>query len=151
MRAVIYNDRRGGYIDNVPGTFTRKDTDLGIYYANYATACKIGAPSSYGLCAPVLDPVTGKNTNKATAFGVPPSATAINNNSIAANNINPVTYQGIRASALYQINDDWNVLVTQTYQNMDSEGVFYQMPNSSDGTPLQADSGDAVQQCLRQG
>ena len=34
LRAVIYNDRRGGYIDNVPGTFTRKDTDLGIYYAN---------------------------------------------------------------------------------------------------------------------
>src|SRR6202161_2470846 len=34
VRAVIYNDRRGGYIDNVPGTFTRKDTDLGIYYAH---------------------------------------------------------------------------------------------------------------------
>src|SRR6202142_1425745 len=35
VRAVIYNDRRGGYIDNVPGTFTRAATDLGIYYANY--------------------------------------------------------------------------------------------------------------------
>jgi iron complex outermembrane receptor protein len=34
VRAVIYNDRRGGYIDNVPGTFTRKNTDLGIYYAH---------------------------------------------------------------------------------------------------------------------
>ncbi len=31
---MIYNDSRGGYIDNVPGTFTRKNTDLGIYYAN---------------------------------------------------------------------------------------------------------------------
>ncbi len=139
VRAVIYNDRRGGYIDNVPGTFTRKDTDLGIYYANYATACKIGAPTSFGLCTPVLDPVTGKNTNKATSFGVPPGSPAINNNAIAANNINPVTYQGIRASALYQINDDWNVLITQTYQDMDSEGVFYQMPKASDGAPLQAD------------
>ncbi len=48
-----------------------------------------------------------------------------------------MTYQGIRASLLYQINDDWNVLLTQTYQNMDSQGVFYQMPNSSDGVPLQ--------------
>ena len=30
VRAVIYNDQRGGYIDNVPATFTRKNTDLGI-------------------------------------------------------------------------------------------------------------------------
>ena len=35
VRAVIYSDNRGGYIDNVPATFTRKNTDLGIHYANY--------------------------------------------------------------------------------------------------------------------
>src|ERR1700722_3001931 len=35
VRAVIYDDRRGGYIDNVPATFTRKNTDIGIHYANY--------------------------------------------------------------------------------------------------------------------
>src|ERR1700683_1046724 len=33
VRAVIYSDNRGGYINNVPGTFTRKDSDLGIKYA----------------------------------------------------------------------------------------------------------------------
>jgi iron complex outermembrane receptor protein len=106
VRAVIYDDRRGGYIDNVPGTFTRKSTDIGIHYANY------------------------------TGGGVPPNSPVINNNSIAGRAINPVTYQGIRAEALYQINDDWNVLLTQTYQNMDSQGVFYQNPKSSDGAPL---------------
>ncbi len=106
LRAVIYNDRRGGYIDNVPGTFTRKDTDLGIYYANNPGG------------------------------GVPPNSPVINNNAIAAKDINPVTYQGIRASLLWQINDDWNFLVAQTYQDMDSQGVFYQMPYSSDGVPL---------------
>lgn len=30
IRAVIYDDARGGYINNVPGTFTRADTDKGI-------------------------------------------------------------------------------------------------------------------------
>src|SRR5580700_8553380 len=30
VRAVIYTDSRGGYINNVPATFTRKPTDLGI-------------------------------------------------------------------------------------------------------------------------
>src|SRR3984885_10892003 len=107
VRAVIYNDRRGGYIDNVPGTFTRKDTDLGIYYA------------------------------RNPGGGVPAGSPVINNNSIAARAINPVTYTGTRVEALWQFNDDWNFLLSQSYQNMDSEGVFYQMPNSSDGVPLQ--------------
>jgi iron complex outermembrane recepter protein len=137
VRAVIYNDSRGGYIDNVPGTFTRKNSDLGIYYGNYATACKFGAPSGAGLCAPVLDPVTGKNTNKGTAFAVPPGSPVANNNSLVQNSFNPVTYQGIRASILYKFNDDWNALVTQTYQDMNAQGVFYQMPKSADGVPLQ--------------
>ncbi len=105
VRAVIYNDSRGGYIDNVPATFTRQNTDIGIHYANYAG-------------------------------GVPPNAPVINNNSIAKRAINPVTYQGARVEALYKINDDWNVLLTQSYQNMNSEGVFYQQPNASDGAAL---------------
>jgi outer membrane receptor protein involved in Fe transport len=29
VRAVIYKERRGGYIDNIPGTFARTDTDPG--------------------------------------------------------------------------------------------------------------------------
>ncbi len=72
----------------------------------------------------------------ATPCQVPPDSVAINNNSIAARAINPVTYQGIRASALWDVNSDWNVLVAQSYQTIDAQGVFYQMPNSSDGAPL---------------
>src|SRR5215469_3179760 len=30
LRLVVFNDSRGGYIDNVPSTFTRAPTDLGI-------------------------------------------------------------------------------------------------------------------------
>jgi len=67
---------------------------------------------------------------------VPANSVSINNYDIAANAINPVTYQGIRAELLYKINDDWNVLVSQMYQNMDAEGVFYEMPNGSEGAGL---------------
>src|SRR5450432_1337381 len=114
VRAVIYNDRRGGYINNVPATFTRKASDIGIGYAQYPTGCGGGG----------------------TPCQVPPDSAAINNNSIAARAINPATYQGIRASALWNINTDWNALVTESYQTIDAEGVFYQMPNGSDGEPL---------------
>ncbi len=113
VRALIYNDRRGGYINNVPGTFTRKSTDLGIGYAQYPTGCGGAVPCQ-----------------------VPPSATPINNYAIAKDAINPVTYQGLRLSGLWHINDDWSALLVQSYQDMDAEGVFYQMPNSSDGVPL---------------
>ncbi|HVO44781.1 MAG TPA: TonB-dependent receptor plug domain-containing protein, partial [Steroidobacteraceae bacterium] len=114
VRAVIYNDSRGGYINNVASTFTRKSSDLGIHYANYPDGCG----------------------SDALPCQVPPTAAAINNYNIAARAINPVTYKGVRASVLWDIDDDWNALITQSYQNMDAQGVFYQMPKSSDGDPL---------------
>lgn len=39
VRGVIYDDARGGYINNVPGTFARENSDLGIHYANYPYGC----------------------------------------------------------------------------------------------------------------
>jgi iron complex outermembrane receptor protein len=119
VRAVIYDDHRGGYINNVPATFTRKDTDIGIHYANYPAvngACPDGQPNS-GYC-------------------VPPGSPSINNYNFTGNGINPVTYQGARAELLYKINDDWDFLLSQSYQDMNSQGVFYQQPNASDGAPL---------------
>jgi iron complex outermembrane recepter protein len=120
VRAVIYNDRRGGYIDNVPATFTRKDTDVGIHYAHYPTS-GCGANSS-----PPGPPCM-----------VPPGSPSINNYLNASNDINTVSYQGIRVQALYKFSDDWDLLIAQSYQDMDSRGVFYQQPNASDGAPLQ--------------
>jgi outer membrane receptor protein involved in Fe transport len=102
VRAVIYSDSRGGYINNLPSTFTRQSTDLGIANGNGGV--------------------------------VPTNSVVINNNNIAGNAINPVTYRGLRFSALYKINDDWNALLSQSYQNMDAQGVFYQMPYGSEGT-----------------
>jgi iron complex outermembrane recepter protein len=118
VRAVIYTDRRGGYINNVPGTLTRKATDGGIGFANYPTGCGANSTPAGPPCQ------------------VPPNSPVLNNYQMTGNAINPVTYQGLRVSALWQINDDWNALITQSYQNMDAQGVFYQMPLSSDGVAL---------------
>jgi iron complex outermembrane recepter protein len=102
VRAVIYDDSRGGYINNVPATFTRSGSDEG--FAKY----------NGGV--------------------VPTNSVAINNNNVAANAINPVTYKGFRLSLLGKINEEWNVLLSQSYQTMDAQGVFYEMPFASDGT-----------------
>lgn len=104
IRAVVYDDTRGGYINNIPGTFSHQPTDQGIvqYFGGV----------------------------------VPPGSESINNNSIAGNAINPVVYQGLRVSGLYDINPDWNALITQSYQQMRADGVFAQMPTGSSGQAL---------------
>src|SRR5579862_5677646 len=68
IRLVIYDDRRGGYIDNVPGTFVRKSSDIGIHYGGYVNN--------------IPGPPTARNS--------------INNAGLVANDINPVTYYGGR-------------------------------------------------------
>ena len=123
VRGVLYDERRGGYINNVPQTFTRSPADLGIAYAGYATGCSVGAPVN-NAC-----PGVG---NKVTSYGVPPGSPVINNQSQVGSAINPVTYTGMRLSVLWKMNDDWNLLLQQTYQDMDAEGVFYQEPVGSD-------------------
>ncbi len=52
-----------------------------------------------------------------------------------ANDINPVTYTGLRVEALYQFNEDWNALLAQSYQNMEADGVFAEMAANSLGEP----------------
>jgi outer membrane receptor protein involved in Fe transport len=127
-RVVLFYDYRGGYINNVPATFTRQDTDVGIHYAYYATACDIGTAVN-GICT--------SSGATPTSFAVPPGSPTLNNSKIAQNAINPVTYKGGRVELLYKFSDDWDVLISEMYQKMDSQGVFYQQPTASDGAPLQ--------------
>ena len=100
LRAVIYDDKRGGYIHNVPATFTRSPTDAGIAYY----------------------------------FGgvVPKGSSSLSNSGLVSNAFNPQSYQGARLSGLYRFNDDWNLLVQQSYQSMEADGVFAYDPSLGD-------------------
>jgi iron complex outermembrane receptor protein len=104
LRGVIYDESRGGYINNIPGTFARSATDIGV--VNY--------------------------------FGgaVPPNSGSINNANLVGNAINPAEYKGLRLSALWNIDDEWSALLTQSYQNMDSQGVFWDEQYDGLGQPL---------------
>jgi iron complex outermembrane recepter protein len=97
VRAVIFSERRGGYISNVPGTIA--------FPAGSIPAVEGGNPSA-------------------------------NNAGLVASDTNPVTYEGLRLSALYQGNDDWNLLIQQNYQDMDAEGYFYAYPQDPSGNAL---------------
>jgi outer membrane receptor protein involved in Fe transport len=103
VRGVIYDDSRGGYINNVPSTFTRSNSDFGIGYAGGT---------------------------------VPANSVVINNGPVVGDAINPVVYQGLRLSVLAKFNEDWNLLIAESFQHMDAKGVFYQMPYGSAGQAL---------------
>jgi iron complex outermembrane recepter protein len=118
LRGVIYDERRGGYIDNVPSTFTRSNNDPGstgqLQYTPPGGKCANGQPAGTGgYCVPSYD-VQGNN------FGQ------------AGNAQNPTTYGGIRVEALWQVNDDWSALLSQSYQNMEADGSPAQYPYGSD-------------------
>jgi outer membrane receptor protein involved in Fe transport len=106
IRATIFNDRRGGYIDNVPGS---------ISFVNIPTAAALKA-------FPVANPPTASPV----AF----------NAGDTGSNTNTVTYTGARLSALLKINDDWNVLLQQNWQNFEADGYFFDEPVAPNGTVL---------------
>ncbi|HWX70036.1 MAG TPA: TonB-dependent receptor [Steroidobacteraceae bacterium] len=60
-----------------------------------------------------------------------------NNAFLVEQNTNPVDYQGVRLSALWKINDNWDALLQQNYQNMEADGYFYAYPNDVNGKPLE--------------
>jgi iron complex outermembrane recepter protein len=106
IRATIFNDNRGGYIDNVPGT---------ISFINVPNAAALKA---YPGTPPTQSPVA-------------------QNTGLTGDNLNDASYTGARLSALFQINDDWNVLLQQNYQNFKADGYFADEPISPDHTVLQ--------------
>ena len=116
VRVVAYDEKQGGYIDNVPSSFTRSNEDLGNHYFGLTAPCANGKPAgAAGFCA------------------LPSaSAPAGNNFAIASKNFNPVDYQGVRASIAYDFNDDWNALITESFMNEQSKGIFAEYPVGSD-------------------
>jgi iron complex outermembrane recepter protein len=111
VRLVIYDDERGGYIHNIPGTFAREPTDLGIvdYFGGQRVLNTVITPGV-----------------------VPPGSPTINNSSLVNPEYNPATYKGARASADVKFNADWSLLLQENYQDLETEGVFGYTPSLGD-------------------
>lgn len=112
VRAVIYTDHHGGYIDNKFSTFTRQPTDLGAYYL------------AYNGNGNRLTPSQQTNDGK------------YNNTPLVEDNFNPVDYTGGRIAADWQIAPDWDLLVSQSYQSLKSRGTFATQTYTYDYAPL---------------
>ena len=100
VRAVIYDDSRGGYIHNVPATFTRSPTDVGIAYY----------------------------------FGgvVPPGSASLSNANLVNSRIQSDHIQRRARVGAVPVQQDWNLLLQQSYQSMEADGVFAYDPALGD-------------------
>ena len=96
IRAVVYNDNQGGWIDNVPATFTPSGE---VVDRNNA--------AGYG------PPLTGAD-----------SVESARNDALVQDDWNEASYRGGRFSASYAINDNWEALVAHTSQSLEAEGSF---------------------------
>lgn len=112
IRAVVYADHRGGYIDNKYSTFTREPTDLGSYYLAY-----------------------NGNGNRLTA-AQQTNGGKYDNAPLVEDNFNPVDYTGGRVALSWQIAPDWDLLVSQAYQSLDTKGTFAVQTYDYDYKPL---------------
>lgn len=98
FRAALYDVRRGGYIDNVHGTFT-------------------------------TDPSINPNSTVAAGLG---SYEAADNAALVKDDFNDSYYRGFRVGAKYLIDDDWELLVQHSRQELGSDGVFDYDPEVGD-------------------
>jgi outer membrane receptor protein involved in Fe transport len=118
LRAVVYSDEMGGYIDNVPGQIDLRES------ARFRSA---GTVRSNGV------PVSARRGGfqaGADLSGV--NFIAADNSALVEEDFNESNYTGARVSASWDINPNWNLLVAHTTQDLEADGVFYADPTLDD-------------------
>ncbi len=115
LRFVAYLDDQGGYIDNVAGTQTLRDS------ARFRPA---GTVRSNGV--PVND-LRGGFQADADLSDV--NFLAADNSGLVEENFNDTQYAGFRASARWEMTPDWQLTVSHARQSIESDGVFFADPN----------------------
>lgn len=106
VRVTAYNDQQGGWIDNI-----------------------LNVPGQGGFAgsAIVIDRISGGVlSDPANTETIAPK-----NDALVEKNFNDASYSGVRFGIAHEINDDWDLLVQHTQQQLDTEGVFSYDPNLS--------------------
>ncbi|MFK4003488.1 TonB-dependent receptor [Qipengyuania sp. NPDC077563] len=114
LRGVVYLDDQGGYIDNVAGTRTARES---ARFRPAGTVRDNGvpvAPNRAGFQAD--DDLSGVEFIEA------------NNAGLVEEDFNDTQYSGFRATALYEVSPDWQVALAHSRQSLESDGVFFADP-----------------------
>ena len=119
LRAAFYNDRQGGYIDNVAGTFVA-DPALNPTFPGETVTYEPGTILADGTAV------------GAGGLTVPVFKQVADNSGMVEDDFNDANYSGVRLGAKYVFNDEWDMLVQYTRQTLKTEGVFDYDPAKGD-------------------
>lgn len=119
VRGAFYSDNRGGYIDNVEGTF-QADNNVNIAFPGDSVFYPEGTVFANGT------------TVGAGGVTVPVVKKVASNSDMVEDDFNDVSYAGARLGVKYFINDDWSVLGQFTTQTLKTDGVFDYDPEKGD-------------------
>ena len=124
LRVVGYYDRQGGYIDNVAGTQTLRDSArFRPGTATRENGTLVGANRAGFQSDPVsLAALDGPNT----------TFIAADNSALVEDDFNDTTYAGFRAAGRVEFGADWLLTVGYAQQWIDSDGVFFEDPDLGD-------------------
>ncbi len=118
LRGVVFTDRQGGYIDNVAGQITARES---ARFRPEGTVRPNGVPVSAFRAGFQAD----ADLSDVTFL-------TADNSSLTEEDFNDVTYAGGRLSGLYEINEDWRVRLSHMRQSVQSDGVFFDDPELDD-------------------
>ncbi|WP_374408070.1 TonB-dependent receptor [Pelagerythrobacter sp.] len=137
LRAVAFVDDQGGYIDNVQGTRSLRDS---ARFRPEGTVRDNGVPVSANRAGFQSDPASLAYVDNDVTF------IEANNATLVEDNFNDTQYSGFRVSALYEFNPDWRLTVAHTRQGIESDGVFFADPELDlDDLEIQRYSDDSLQ------
>lgn len=123
IRAVGYYDNKGGYIDNVAGIRSTRES------ARFRPA---GTVRANGV--PVSVNRAGIQSDAASLALLDANVNFINadNAALVEENFNDTRYIGGRLSTKYEIAVGWNVILGIAHQQLESDGVFFEDPTLGD-------------------
>lgn len=136
LRVVGYLDDRGGYIDNVAGTRSARDS------ARFRPA---GTVRGNGV--PVDPTRAGFQSGAATLAALDSGAVnfiAADNSNLVEENFNDTRYSGFRANAKWEITPDWTATIGHARQWIDSDGVFFSDPDLDEEFAIERFADDRI-------
>ncbi len=118
VRGVVYNDNQGGYIDNVPGERSVRESARfrpeGTVRANGVPVNELRAGGQAGADLSGVEFRTAENSDQ------------------VEKDFNDTSYSGFRISGRYEFNENWRLDIAHAQQNLDSDGVFFTDPELGD-------------------
>nr|WP_137676530.1 TonB-dependent receptor [Parerythrobacter lutipelagi] len=119
LRGVVFLDDQGGYIDNVQGTRTTRES---ARFRPAGTVRSNGVPVNANRAGFQSDPATLALIDANVNF------IAADNAGLVEEDFNDTQYSGFRITALYEFGPDWTLTLAHTRQSVESDGVFFADP-----------------------